>query len=202
MPRKCLACASLERISIEKALVSGEPLRNISKRVSISPAGLLRHKTHIAQAIVKASERREECLADNLLDEMQRVQRKAWELLAKAESEGDTRGAVVALREVRASLEAIDALRSRADGVKEARILIQFTRDPETPSIQMPERPVLDVPGRVVQPEKPLRAPSEEAIPNTFAGPEKAAPHRENYPRALRDTSRSVKSAPAPHWAR
>jgi len=83
MPRTCLACASPERAAIEKGLVAGEPLRNIAKRVSISPAGLLRHKNHVAKVTTKASERREERLGDNLLDEMRRVQRKAWELLAR-----------------------------------------------------------------------------------------------------------------------
>jgi hypothetical protein len=62
MPRTCFACTSPERDAIEKALVSGEPLRNIAKRVSISPAALLRHKEHVAQAIVAASEKREEQL--------------------------------------------------------------------------------------------------------------------------------------------
>ena len=104
MPRTCLACSSPERIAIDKALVAGESLRNIAKRVSISPAGLLRHKTHLSQAIVKAGERREERLGDNLVDEMRRVQHKAWELLARTESEGDHRGAIVALREVRECL--------------------------------------------------------------------------------------------------
>jgi len=56
---------------------------------------LLRHKNHVAQAIVKASEKREEQLGDNLLDEMRRVQRKAWELLARTESEGDHRASIV-----------------------------------------------------------------------------------------------------------
>jgi len=38
MPRTCLACSSPEREAIDKALVIGEPLRNIAKRVSsISP---------------------------------------------------------------------------------------------------------------------------------------------------------------------
>jgi len=114
MPRTCLACSSPERAAIEKALVGGEPLRNISKRVSISPAGLLRHKSHVAQAIAKASERHEERLGDNLLDEMRRVQRKAWELLAKTESEGDHRGVIVALREVRECLESLGETLSRA----------------------------------------------------------------------------------------
>src|SRR5262245_60955417 len=115
MPRTCLACASPERMAIDKALVAGEPLRNISKRVSISPAGLLRHKTHLSQTIVKAGERREEQLGDNLLDEMRRVQRKAWELLDKTESEGDHRGAIVALREVRECVESLGEMLAKAD---------------------------------------------------------------------------------------
>src|SRR5215469_11422467 len=114
MPRTCLACSSPERMAIDKALVTDEPLRNISQRVSISPAGLLRHKTHLSQTIVKAGERREERLGDNLLDEMRRVQRKAWELLGRTESEGDHRGSIVALREVRECLESLGKILSRA----------------------------------------------------------------------------------------
>src|SRR5215469_8088454 len=120
MPRTCLACSSPERESIDKALVTGEPLRNIAKRVSISPAGLLRHKSHVAQTIVKASEVREEQLGDNLLNEMRRVQRKAWELLARTESEGDHRGSIVALREVRECLESLGEMLSRRDMLAKA----------------------------------------------------------------------------------
>jgi hypothetical protein len=69
-------------------VVSGEPLRNIAKRVSISVAALYRHKTHAAGAIVKAAERRGEDLGDNLLDNIRRVQQKAWDLLAKMEDNG------------------------------------------------------------------------------------------------------------------
>jgi transposase len=115
MPRTCLACSSPERDAIDKALVAGEPLRNIAKRVSISPAGLLRHKNHVAQAVVKASENREERLGESLLDEMRRVQRKAWELLAKMESEGDHRGSIVALREVRECLKSLGEMLEKAN---------------------------------------------------------------------------------------
>lgn len=45
---------------------------------------------------------------------MQRVQRKAWELLAKAEKKGDNRGAIVALREVRECVESLGEMLSRA----------------------------------------------------------------------------------------
>ena len=114
MPRTCLACASPNRSEIDGALVSGEPLRNIAKRVSISAAALFRHKSHAAQAIVKASERREEQLGDNLYDEMRRVQHKAWELLGKAEADGDVRGAIVALREARECVGTLDDLLGKA----------------------------------------------------------------------------------------
>ena len=117
MPRTCLVCSSPERETIDRALVSGEPLRNIAKRVSISPAGLLRHKSHVAQAIVKAGEKREEQLGDSLLDELRRVQRKAWELLARTESEGDHRASIIALREVRECVESLGAMLARAGEV-------------------------------------------------------------------------------------
>src|SRR5215470_8554914 len=119
MPRTCLACSSSERTAIDNALVTGEPLRNISKRVSISPAGLLRHKSHVSLAIMKASERREERLGDNLLEEMRRVQQKAWDLLATAESQGDHRGAIVALREVRECLESLGDMLAKAGAAQE-----------------------------------------------------------------------------------
>jgi transposase len=122
MPRTCLACSSPEREAIDKALVAGEPLRNIAKRVSLSPAGLLRHKNHIASAIGKAQAKHEERLGETLLDEMRRVQRKAWELLALSESEGDHRGSIVALREVRECLESLGEMLAKAEEVNGGRV--------------------------------------------------------------------------------
>jgi hypothetical protein len=72
----------------------------------------LRHKTHVAQAIVRASEKREESLGANVLAEAERLLAKAWELLKRAENEGDTRGAVVALREARECLETLSRMLS------------------------------------------------------------------------------------------
>ena len=116
MPRTCLACSSSVREAIDKALVAGEPLRNIAKRVSISPAALVRHKSHVAGALVKAQERREEKLGDTIFDEMKRVLAKAWELLGKMEAEGDHRGSIVALREVRECLGSLNGLVTKAEG--------------------------------------------------------------------------------------
>src|SRR5216684_2496340 len=115
MPRTCLACSSPQREAIDIALVSREPLRNIAKRVSISPAGLLRHKSHVAGAIGKAQSQGEVQFGENVLHEMRRVQRKAWELLARTESVGDHRGSIVALREVRECLESLGEMLEKAD---------------------------------------------------------------------------------------
>jgi hypothetical protein len=76
---------------------------------------LLRHKSHVAQAIVKACQNREERLGDSLLDDMRRVQRKAWELLSRTESEGDHRGSIVALREVRECLQSLGEMLAKAE---------------------------------------------------------------------------------------
>jgi len=114
MPRTCLACSNPNRTAIDRAIASGKSLRDIAAHVSISASALARHKSHAAQSIVKASERREERLGDSLLDEMRRMNRKAWDLLGKAESEGDYRGAIVGLREARECIEAQDKMLSRA----------------------------------------------------------------------------------------
>ncbi len=118
MPRTCLACASPQRREIDKALSIGEPYRRIASRVSLSEASLRCHKPHIAQAIEKIQERREEKLGGNLVDDMQRVQHKAWEILSKMEAEGDTRGSVIVLREVRECMESLDEMLARADALK------------------------------------------------------------------------------------
>jgi transposase len=117
MPRTCLACFSPERQAIDRALVAGEPFRNIAERVSISPAALFRHKSHVSNAIGKAQAQHEERLGETLLDEMRRVQRKAWELLARTEAQGDHRGGIVALREVRECLESLGKMLEKADEV-------------------------------------------------------------------------------------
>jgi hypothetical protein len=133
MPRTCLACSSPERENIDNALVSGEPLRNIAKRVSISPAGLLRHKCHVALTIARAQERRHERLGDSIFAEMRCVLEKGRELLEIFEAEGDMRGAIVALREVRATLEALDTMQPPIDAAKQPQtIVVRFVRSPNS----------------------------------------------------------------------
>jgi hypothetical protein len=68
MPRTCLACASPERLKIDKALVSGTPLRIIADQRDFSKTSLIRHKSHVSLTIEKDAGRREEKLGDNPYD--------------------------------------------------------------------------------------------------------------------------------------
>lgn len=114
MPRICLACASPNREAIDKALANGTPLRHIEGQWDISRSALDRHKRHVATAILKAQEQREEHSGNSSLEEMQRVHRKAWQLTTKAEKAGDIRGAIVGVREVRECVESTEALLQKA----------------------------------------------------------------------------------------
>lgn len=114
MPRTCLACSSPNRVAIDTALASGEALRNIAKRVSISPTALLRHKAHVGQAIVKASEKREESIGNAVSNRLEKLYQRAERILSDAEASGDGRLALAALREVRETLAGIYSLASKA----------------------------------------------------------------------------------------
>jgi hypothetical protein len=70
------------------------------------------------------------------------VQRKAWELLAKTESEGDHRGAIVALREVRECLESLGEMLAKANtatgGTAETKIIVRFVGPGDEPERERP----------------------------------------------------------------
>ena len=114
MPRQCTICTHADRAKIEKALAGGGTLRDIARQWCVTKDALYRHKEHLSQAVVKAAEKREERFGFNLVDELLRINRKAWELLGKMEAQGDHRGSVVALREVRECVATQDEMLSRA----------------------------------------------------------------------------------------
>ncbi|HEV2491586.1 MAG TPA: hypothetical protein VG204_00785 [Terriglobia bacterium] len=116
MPRVCTVCSNEDRKRIDRELVSGVSIRGISRTFRVSEDALSRHKAHVGQAIQRAGERREERYEDGLLGKIERVQDKLWAVLARMESEGDHRGSIVALREIRESLETIDRMTTREAG--------------------------------------------------------------------------------------
>jgi hypothetical protein len=55
MPRSCTICQHPQRAEIDKALVAGEPLRNVAECYATSATALHRHKAHIGQALANAA---------------------------------------------------------------------------------------------------------------------------------------------------
>lgn len=85
------------------------------------PSFRSRHVSSLAPVRV----RHDEHLGESLLEQMRRVQRKAWELLARMESEGDHRGSIVALREVRECLESLGAMLARAGALDSPKVTLE-----------------------------------------------------------------------------
>jgi hypothetical protein len=108
MPRVCTVCRHPDLEAIDKALVAGEPLRNIAERTGTSATALFRHKAdHIPALLVKAQEAGEVARADSLLDHLLNLLAKAMDILTKAGKAGDLRTALMAIREARSTLEVV-----------------------------------------------------------------------------------------------
>ena len=76
---------------------------------------------------------------------MRRVQRKGWELLAKTESEGDHRGSIVALREVRECLESLGEMLAKSEtanggtaGADLTKFIVRFVGPGDEPERERP----------------------------------------------------------------
>ena len=114
MPRTCLACSSPNRAAIDKAIATGEPLRSIAERVSISDTALFRHKAHVSVALAKIAEKREESIGNSIMARLEKLYQRAEKVLNDAEASGDGRLALAGIREVRETLAGLFALASKA----------------------------------------------------------------------------------------
>ena len=114
MPQKCSLCIHGERKEIDAALVSGTSYRNIAERFGTSLAAIFRHKSHTAQAIAKATEKRDLNLGDSILSRLEKLYERGEKILEDAERGGDGRLALASIREVRETLGGIFALANKA----------------------------------------------------------------------------------------
>ena len=106
MPRTCTICTHEQRAEIDRALVAGEPFRNIAERFGTSATALTRHKAeHLPVKLAQAREAKEVAQASTLLDEVRALRRKAVGILLRAEQSGDLRTALFGIREARACIE-------------------------------------------------------------------------------------------------
>lgn len=88
--------------------MAGQSRRSVADAYRRTEASVRRHANdHLPQALVMAAGRREDLRADHLLETMVSVAQEAAQALARAKEAGDERLVLAALREVRASWQAV-----------------------------------------------------------------------------------------------
>jgi hypothetical protein len=125
VPRSCTVCTHEARKEIDRALVAGEPFRNIAERFGTSAAALHRHKAdHLPVKLTKAREAEEVAQADDLLSQVRDLQARALAILDKAEAAGELRTALSAIREARGNLELLAKLLGELDERPQVNVLV------------------------------------------------------------------------------
>ncbi len=116
MPRSCSVCGRPDRGAIDEALVGGASNRSVASLYDVSEAAVRRHKgNHLPAKLVMAQAAEEVAEADNLLDQVRDLQRRALAILGKAEEAGELRTALSAIKEARGNLELLAKLLGELD---------------------------------------------------------------------------------------
>ena len=116
MPRSCTVCNHPDREKIDRALVGGEANTQLSSLFAVSEQALRRHKgSHLPARLVMAEKAEEVAQADDLLTQMQDLQRRTLAILEAAESTNQHRTALSAIREARSNLELLAKLLGELD---------------------------------------------------------------------------------------
>ncbi len=126
MPRSCTICEHPEREAIDEALVAGESSAKIAGRYrTIDERAIRRHKAnHLPAKLVMAQAAEEVAQADTLLGQVRDLQRRALDILDKAEEAGELRTALGAIREARGNLELLAKLLGELDERPQVNILV------------------------------------------------------------------------------
>lgn len=89
MPQQCSICIHPDRAEIDKALVAGEPLRDIAGRCPVSRSALHRHKQdHLPGHLVKAAEEEDLAQAIDVVRQLKAINAACLEILQKSRADG------------------------------------------------------------------------------------------------------------------
>jgi hypothetical protein len=125
MPRSCTICGHPDREAIDQALVEGRPNRRIAAHHDVTERAVRNHKAnHLPASLAKAQEAEEVAQADELLDQVQDLQRRTLAILEAAEETNQHRTALSAIREARSNLELLARLLGELDQRPQVNVLI------------------------------------------------------------------------------
>ena len=101
MARECTACAHPEAFAINEAIAEGKTSnRRIAAQYGLSEQAMRRHRQHIPELLVKASQAMEVADADLLIDKLRGLEADARQAL-DANRGGDWRTFLAAIGEIR-----------------------------------------------------------------------------------------------------
>jgi hypothetical protein len=116
MPRSCTVCEHPDREAIDRALVGDSSNLSVSSLFGVSESAVRRHKTnHLPAKLVMAQAAEEVAQADDLLAQIQDLQRHTLAILEAAETTKQHRTALSAIREARSNLELLAKLLGELD---------------------------------------------------------------------------------------
>ncbi len=109
MARPCTVCIHPDRETIDRELLGGSPYRVVANRHGIGASSAFRHRRdHLTELMAKAVEARgvrDLEYGDDLLGQLQSLNGRAMSILDDAETSGDRRTALAAIREARSTIE-------------------------------------------------------------------------------------------------
>jgi hypothetical protein len=112
MTRSCLVCSHPDAVEINEALiVEGVPNRRVAARYELSETTVRRHREHIPELLVEASNHESIYGAEEILGKIEDLQRETLEQLEGAKGEDDRRLVLHAIREARHNLELVAKVR-------------------------------------------------------------------------------------------
>jgi hypothetical protein len=130
MPRTCTVCAHQNRDAIEGELLAGRPLGEIADIFLTSRAALCRHRqSHIPLRLLQGRKAVEISKADTLIGQIETLQRKARQILEKAESDNDLRTALAGVKELSRLIELVAKMTRELDSRRATPSAIELVDD-------------------------------------------------------------------------
>ncbi len=124
MAGTCTACAHPDRKAIDEALITGLPLREISRRWGVSKDAASRHRKHVTPALARVvSRRRADAGPESALDRLEELYGRASVVLEAAEREGQASLSLAAIRELRGIVEMLARITGELDDRPQLNVL-------------------------------------------------------------------------------
>ena len=106
MGRVCTVCTHPKREAIDRALIAGEPTREIEKRLGPSRSALVRHQAeHLPAAMLKGEEARQEAHALDVVKQLRAINGATLAILRESREARDNHTALKAIDRVQKQIE-------------------------------------------------------------------------------------------------